>query len=161
MESKDLYGKLVEIAKYIIFNYNKTLKRKLRREKLSNILYLVDMDYFKHNKKTITACTYLKSVCGVIGIDSDRNNISLLVKKMDEDIIEDYEVFLGIVKVYYSCKPLKLEFLSDDELKCINGVLSDVMKMTDKEFRDVMENDFARRATKVYETIDPYLVFYR
>ena len=153
--------KVAELVKYIISTYNEITKRKISRQKLRNIIFLIDMDYFKDNKKTITDLTYLKDVFGVIAIDSNRKDAVRHIVRTNDDINEDSEIFLGIPRFYYSCKSPKYEFLGDDELECANNIISKVAKLTHREFCNIIQNDITRKATSMYSVIDPYLVFYR
>ena len=153
--------KVAELVKYIISTYNEITKRKISRQKLRNIIFLIDMDYFKDNKKTITDLTYLKDVFGVIAIDSNRKDAVRHIVRTNDDINEDSEIFLGIPRFYYSCKSPKYELLGDDELECANNIISKVAKLTHREFCNIIQNDITRKATSMYSVIDPYLVFYR
>ena len=153
--------KVAELVKYIISTYNEITKRKISRQKLRNIIFLIDMDYFKDNKKTITDLTYLKDVFGVIAIDSNRKDAVRHIVRTNDDINEDSEIFLGIPRFYYSCKSPKYEFLGDDELECANNIISKVAKLTHREFCNIIQNDITRKATSMYSVIDPYLMFYR
>ena len=154
--NKPINEKFKEVILYILSKCNKN--KTFGKTVLYKLLYFSDFNYYQLHYESITGQKYRKIENGPAPMDFDiamhqlqkEGKIKVTAPK------EDYEQYLFSLE-----KVPEIKSLSEEEIRLIDKVCSNLGKLNAKEISRISHQDMPWEATKPNQFIDYDLVFYR